>query len=176
MTKFSIIFLTENIFQFVFNLDVLKWLHTLKPNRIRAKKLLFWLKHCRKFTLSLESKKGIVILAKQVFCKLKRHKTPSFAQLLCKFPSAIMVIIMKLSFPIFSIIKRCSIICANFNISPLEIIVSIILNYLNGEKKPKPNQKNPRRRGEGGRRRRKSFMNYEHGNPLPSERNGFFGT
>lgn len=26
-------------------------------------------------------------------------------------------------------------------------------------------------KGEG-----KSFMNYEHGNPLPSERNGFFGT
>lgn len=95
--------------------------------------MLFWLKHCRKFTLS-GIKKSLVILAKQVFSKLKRHETPSFAQLLYKFPSAIMVIIMKLSFPIFSIIKRCSIICANFNISPLEIIVSIILNYLNGRK------------------------------------------
>lgn len=150
MTKFSINSLKENIFQFVFNLDVLKWLHTLKPNRIRAKKKCFSDWSTAGNLPSQESRKGLVTLAKQVFSKLKRHETPSFAQLLYKFPSAIMVIIMKLSFPIFSIIKRCSIICANFNISPLEIIVSIILNYLNGRKTTTTTTNKPQLKKRGG--------------------------
>lgn len=144
-------------------------MHTLEPNRIRAKKLLFLIEalqeiyslgNPKKIKKKYTGKTGILL-------KLKRHKTPNFAQLLCKFPSAIMVIIMKLSFPIFSVIKRCSIICANFNISPLEII-NCFHNTELFERKKNQQQKIFQRK--------QKFMNYEHGNPLPSERNGFCGT
>lgn len=102
------------------------------PTELEAKSCFSDWSITGKLLLGIKKKESVIILVKHVFCKLKRHRTPNFAQVLHKFPLAFVIIIMKLSFPIFFITKRCSIICANFNISPLEIIVSIILNYLNG--------------------------------------------
>lgn len=153
MTKFSIISLTENIFQFVFNLDAFKWLHTLKPNRIRAKKSCFSDWSTAGNLLSQESKKKKSChTGKTDILQTEKARDSQFC------PVALQVSIShhgynyEVIFPHFSLIKRCSIICANFNISPLEIINCFhnteLFKWWGGKKNP--TKKPFLKRGDGG--------------------------
>jgi len=85
------------------------------PTELEQKKAAFMIEALQEiYSFRKSTGKKTVIVAKQAFCKPKKHKSTNFALLLCKFPSVITVTITQLSFPIFSVIKRCSIICANF--------------------------------------------------------------
>lgn len=136
-------------------------MHTLKPNRISAKKSCFsdW-----STAGNLLSQESLSDWQNRYSANWKGTRL-NFAQLLYKFPSAIMVVILKLSSPFFfHHKKRCSIICANFNISPLETI-----NCFHNTELFKLG-------GGGAAISKGGKVTYEHGNPLPSERNGFFWT